>query len=63
MAEYLESKAPVELADVLEVVEALAENAGVSFDELLNIKAEKQRANGAFRKKLFLEYVEDKRDV
>lgn len=63
VAEYLESKAPVELADVLEVVEALAENAGVSFDELLNIKAEKRRTNGAFQKKLFLEYVEEKRGV
>lgn len=63
VAEYLESKAPVELADVLEVAQALAENAGVSFDELLALKAEKQRTNGAFRKKLFLEYVESKRDV
>ena len=58
VAEYLESRAPVELADVLEVVQALAENKGLSFDELLAIKAEKQRTNGAFRKKLFLEFVE-----
>ena len=58
VAEYLKSKAPVELADVLEVIEALAENAGVSFDELLKMKADKQRTNGAFRKKLFLESVE-----
>ena len=62
VAEYLESKAPVELADVLEVVEALAENAGVSFEELLHMKTEKRRANGAFQKKLFLEYVEDRRE-
>ena len=61
VAEYLESKAPVELADVLEAVEALAENAGVSFDELLAMKAEKQRTNGAFHKRLFLECVEDDR--
>ncbi len=58
VAEYLESKAAVELADVLEVVAALAENAGVSFDELLAMKEEKQRTNGAFHKRLFLEYVE-----
>jgi len=59
VAEYLESKAPVELVDVLEVVQALAENAGVSFDELLAMKEEKQRTNGAFHKRLFLECVED----
>ena len=63
VSEYLESWASVELADVLEVIEALAENAGVSFDELLKLKAEKRRTNGAFQKKLFLEFVEDKRDV
>ena len=57
IGEYLESKEPVELADVLEVVQALAEQHGVSFDELLAIKAEKQRKNGAFKKKLFLESV------
>ena len=58
VSEYLESRAPVELADILEVVQALTENAGVPFEELLAIKAEKQRTNGAFRKKLFLEFVE-----
>ena len=63
VSEYLESRATVELADVLEVVQALADNAGVPFEELMAIKAEKQRANGAFQKRLFLEYVEDDRDV
>ncbi len=58
VAEYLESKEPVELADVLEVVQALAEHQGVSFDELLQIKAEKRRQNGAFCERLFLESVE-----
>ena len=58
VSEYLETKEPMELADVLEVVEALAENAGVSFNELSAMKAAKQRRNGAFRKKLFLESVE-----
>lgn len=57
--EYLESKEPVELADILEVVEALAASHGVSFEELLTVKAEKQRSNGTFRKKLFLESVEN----
>lgn len=62
VGEYLEGKELSELADVLEVVQALAENVGVSFDELLAMKAEKQRTNGAFQKRLFLECVEDDRD-
>ena len=62
VSEYLESKEPMELADVLEVIEALAENAGIPFEELLAMKAEKRRANGAFQKRLLLEYVEDHRD-
>ena len=57
--EYLESKEPMELADILEVVQALAERGGTSFDELLQMKAEKQRRNGAFQKRLFLESTED----
>ena len=57
-AEYLESKEPMELADILEVVQAIAEHQGVSFDELLKMKDEKRRKNGAFRKKLFLESAE-----
>ena len=59
VGEYLEGKGLSELADILEVVQVLAENAGVSFDELLAMKAEKQRTNGAFHKRLFLECVED----
>ena len=59
VAEYLESKEPTELADIAEVVQALAESQGVTFDELLKLKAEKRRRNGAFQKKLFLEFVED----
>ena len=58
VAEYLESKEPMELADILEVVQALAQRQGVSFDRLLEMKDEKQGKNGAFLKKLFLESVE-----
>ena len=58
VAEYLESKEPMELADILEVVQALAQRQGVSFDRLLEMKDEKQGKNGALLKKLFLESVE-----
>jgi len=52
--EYLQSKELMELADILEVVEALAENQGSSFDEVLELKKQKQEKNGAFEKKIFL---------
>lgn len=46
--EYLHSKELIELADILEVVEALAKNQGSSFDEILELKKQKQETNGAF---------------
>ena len=44
----------MELADILEVVEALAKNQGSSFDEVLELKKQKQEKNGAFDKRIFL---------
>ena len=52
--EYLHSREIMELADILEVVEALAKNQGSSFDEILELKKQKQEKNGAFDKKIFL---------
>ena len=52
--EYLHSKELLELADVLEVVEALAKNHGSSFEEILELKKQKQAKNGAFDKRIFL---------
>lgn len=55
--EYLQSSDLEELADILEVVEALADASGSSFDELMNIKKAKAAKNGKFEKKYFLESV------
>ncbi len=52
--EYLHSKELTELADILEVVEALAKNQGSSFEEVLELKKQKQEKNGAFSKRIFL---------
>ena len=52
--EYLLSKELMELADILEVVEALAKNQGSSFEEVLKLKKQKQKKNGAFDKRIFL---------
>lgn len=59
VAEYLSSKEIEELADILEVVEALAESQGASMEEIMHIKHRKQTKNGAFKSKVFLIQAED----
>ena len=58
VSEFLESKENVELADILEVVQALAEHNGISFEQLLDIKEEKRNRCGAFKSRLFLETID-----
>jgi len=55
--EYLHSRELTELADILEVVEALAKNQGASFEEVLELKRQKQEKNGAFDKRIYLSSV------
>ena len=57
--EYLLSSDIEELADILEVVEALAKDHGTSIDEVIGIKQKKQDKNGAFEQKIFLFSVEE----
>lgn len=57
--EYLDSEEPEELADILEVIEALAGTKGKTLDEILEIKQRKAIKNGKFEKRLFLEKVKD----
>ena len=52
--EYLLDFNIEELADIVEVIEALAENQGSSLDEIMKIKLYKQTKNGAFKNKVFL---------
>ena len=53
--EFLQSEKPEELADILEVVEALCNRMGISSDELSKIKHDKVAARGAFTKKIILD--------
>ena len=57
--EYLQSDDLEELADIVEVIEALAEKQGSSLDEILERKRKKQKKNGAFKNRIFLISVED----
>lgn len=48
-----------ELADIIEVVEAIAENKGSNLEKILEIKRAKRNKNGAFEKRIFLISVEN----
>lgn len=54
VAEFHENQNPEELADILEVVYALAEARGVSVQKLTDIYEKKHTARGGFSKKIFL---------
>ena len=56
--QYLESGETEELADIAEVIDALAKSAGSSFQTVLSIKEAKAAKNGKFEKRLFLDSVE-----
>ena len=52
--EFHESKAPEELADILEVVYALAQAHGCTEQELMEIYGRKHEARGGFSERIFL---------
>ena len=58
VAEYLEAQSLEELCDILEVLEAIAQERGFLKEQILAVKAEKAKKNGVFRCRLFLEGVE-----
>ncbi len=54
VGEYHKDKTPEELADILEVVFALAEARGYSRDELMEVYRRKHDARGGFQNRIFL---------
>ena len=54
LAEYMESKALEELADLLEVMEAVVTARGYTWEQLLAVKEEKKAARGGFEDRLLL---------
>ena len=59
LAEYQESKSLEELADLLEVMTAVVEARGYTWQELTRIREEKREARGGFREQILLEEVQD----
>lgn len=58
-AEYQADKSLEELADMLEVMHAIAEARGYSVAELEQVRAEKAEKRGGFQDKIYLEKVEE----
>lgn len=54
LQEYQESKALEELADLIEVIAAVAQARDCSWDQLMQIRDEKRQQRGGFEKKLML---------
>ncbi len=58
-AEYQADKSIEELADMLEVMYAIAEARGWTVSELEAVRKSKAEKRGGFKDKIYLEYVED----
>ena len=57
--EYLESGDIVELADLEEVLRAILDSKGVTYEEFEKIRQEKVKKRGAFKDKIYLEGVKE----
>ena len=58
VSEYQEDKNIEEMADVLEVLQAICIARGYTLDQLEEVRAKKAQERGGFNEKIFLEYVE-----
>ena len=59
LAEYQQSKSLEELADLLEVVQAVVKARGWTWEELEQVRAEKAAKRGGFEKKILLKEVQE----
>ena len=61
--EYLESGEVEELADLEEVLRAILDTKGVSYEEFEEIRQEKVNKRGAFKERIYLEGMEDIKEI
>ncbi len=59
LKEYLESGEVEELADLEEVLRAILDAKGVSYDQFENIRLNKVEKRGAFKQRIFLESTDE----
>lgn len=55
--EYLEAENIEEMVDILEVIRAILEHKGVTYDEIEEKRIKKANKRGSFKEKIFLEKV------
>ena len=60
LAEYQESNSLEELADLLEVMQAVVKARGLSWEQLEQVRQEKAAQRGGFEKKILLKEVTEK---
>lgn len=60
LAEYHKDKNVEELADILEVLYAVAKARGYSIKKLDQVRVEKQKSRGGFDEKILLKWVEER---
>ena len=60
LAEYQESKSLEELADLLEVIQAVVKARGWTVEDLERVRADKAAKRGGFEKKILLKEVRQK---
>ena len=60
LKEYLESGEIEELADLEEVLRAILDSKGMSYEEFEQIRQEKVNKRGAFKDRIYLEGLEEK---
>ncbi len=61
LAEYLESGEIEELADLEEVLRAILDSKGVSYEEFERIRLEKVNKRGAFKDRIYLEGIKEEK--
>ena len=59
LAEYHNDHSIEELADLLEVMEAIVKAKGYPVEELYRVRDEKQKSRGGFDKKILLKWAKD----
>ena len=58
--EFIENDDPEELADLMEVLYAIAKHKNINMQEVENIRIKKRQKRGGFEDKIYLETVENK---
>jgi predicted house-cleaning noncanonical NTP pyrophosphatase (MazG superfamily) len=60
VAEFIANEADEELADILEVLQAICEERGLHWEALEDIKIEKRKHRGGFSRRIVIERIENK---